>query len=150
MTAFPKIPKSAIAVLNTAGMHSLEDMTAWPEDQVAELRGVGPKAFATLQQAMNVAGLEFDPTSDKQADGVNRAMAAERMKDVKTVPDEQVDLPRIGRPATSALVQIDVLRLEQLTTFTRQQILDLHGMGPKAVGILEEALAAKGLSFAEA
>lgn len=59
------------------------------------------------------------------------------------------DFPKgIGRPATNALLHAGYISLEQLTTVTAKQIADLHGVGPKAIRILKETLAQKGLSFA--
>lgn len=60
---------------------------------------------------------------------------------------ETSDLPRIGTPATRALATIGVTRLEQLSDFTQAEIADLHGVGPKAIRILNEALARRGLEF---
>jgi hypothetical protein len=59
-------------------------------------------------------------------------------------PDQ---LPRIGAPATRALASIDVTRLSQLTEHRADDLLKLHGMGPRAVGILRQALAEQGLSL---
>lgn len=59
------------------------------------------------------------------------------------------DLPRaIGRPATNALALAGYYRLEQLTQVSAKELLALHGVGPKAVRLLREALAARGLAFA--
>ena len=68
----------------------------------------------------------------------------------KTVGSDQQasDLPRIGQPATQALAGIGIQRLAQLTSFSEDEIKQLHGMGPKALGLLRQALAEKGLSFA--
>jgi len=57
-------------------------------------------------------------------------------------------LPPIGRPATQALALIGVTRLTQLTTMREADLLALHGVGPKAVGILRAALSERGLSYA--
>lgn len=57
------------------------------------------------------------------------------------------DFPRIGMPATNALLQFGVTKVEQLAKYTCNEIAELHGMGPKALGILEETLKAKGLGF---
>jgi hypothetical protein len=60
------------------------------------------------------------------------------------------DLPRrIGSPARQALAAAGYLRLEQLTGVSERELLKLHGMGPKALGMLREALAERGLSFAD-
>lgn len=55
--------------------------------------------------------------------------------------------PKISRPATSTLLAAGYTRLEQLTEVTEKDIAKLHGMGPKALGILRATLEAKGLSF---
>ena len=59
-------------------------------------------------------------------------------------PDE---LPRIGAPATRALTSVGITRLSQLTDHRAEELLKLHGMGPRAIKILREALADQGLSF---
>lgn len=60
------------------------------------------------------------------------------------------DLPKsIGNPATRALTGAGITRLEQLTQKSEAEILNLHGVGPRAIRILREALAERGLSFAD-
>jgi hypothetical protein len=69
------------------------------------------------------------------------------MKDKESAQPE-TDFPRqIGRPATGALAAAGYTRLEQLTHVTEAELLKLHGVGPKAIRILRETLAAQGLSF---
>ena len=63
---------------------------------------------------------------------------------------EIIDLPKIGAPATRALMAAGYTRLEQLTKVSEAELCRLHGMGPKALRILGEALRARNLSFAEA
>lgn len=59
------------------------------------------------------------------------------------------DFPRgAGNPARGALRAAGHTRLAQLTTVTAAEVLALHGVGPKAIGVLREALAAEGLAFA--
>lgn len=53
-----------------------------------------------------------------------------------------------GHPARGALRAAGYTRLSQLTTVTAAEVLALHGVGPKAVRALREALAAEGLAFA--
>jgi len=66
----------------------------------------------------------------------------------KKSPVEEGNLPpRIGSPALRALTAEGYTRLKQLTKMTEAEVLALHGVGPKAVGILREALKAQGLSF---
>jgi predicted flap endonuclease-1-like 5' DNA nuclease len=65
-----------------------------------------------------------------------------------TTLDER-PLPReIGRPATAALGTIGVTRLAHLTAFPANELLALHGFGPKALRILREKLGEQGLALA--
>lgn len=146
MTDLPKIPKSAVKVLNIAGVFTLEDCATWPAEELAALRGFGPKAFKTVEAAVHGAGLSFDPSSPKRAEPINRQMAEERMKDV-IEPTGPSNLPKIGRPATQALAQIGVRNVEQLADYTEAEILALHGMGPKAIRILQPVMAEMGVRF---
>ncbi|HVU14925.1 MAG TPA: DNA-directed RNA polymerase subunit alpha C-terminal domain-containing protein [Phototrophicaceae bacterium] len=58
------------------------------------------------------------------------------------------DLPKMSAPAQRALAGAGITRLDQLTTKREAEIAKLHGMGPKALRELREALAAHGLKFA--
>jgi hypothetical protein len=61
------------------------------------------------------------------------------------------DLPAgLAKPAQRALAAAGYRRLEQFTSISEAEVLKLHGMGPKAIELLRRALAAKGLSFADA
>jgi predicted Fe-Mo cluster-binding NifX family protein len=65
-------------------------------------------------------------------------------------PDQnQSDFPKTSNPAQTALHLAGYYRLEQLTKVTEAELLALHGVGPKAIRILREALAEKGWKFAE-
>jgi hypothetical protein len=55
--------------------------------------------------------------------------------------------PRIGRPATAALTLAGYTTYASLARATAKELLALHGVGPKAIRILEEELAARGLAF---
>jgi hypothetical protein len=55
----------------------------------------------------------------------------------------------IGQPARRALVQAGYLRLSQVSQLSEAELNRLHGVGPKAVDRLRQALAARGLSFAD-
>ena len=57
------------------------------------------------------------------------------------------DFPKIGAPALRALHRAGYTKLEQLTQTNEAELAKLHGMGPKALRILREALEAKGLQF---
>jgi predicted flap endonuclease-1-like 5' DNA nuclease len=58
-------------------------------------------------------------------------------------------LPPIGRPATGALAAAGVTTLSDVAALGERDLLAMHGVGPKAVRILREALAERGLSFAD-
>lgn len=57
------------------------------------------------------------------------------------------ELPKLSRPANRALEDAGFYQLEQFTAVTEGDLLKLHGVGPKAIRILNEALKEKGLSF---
>jgi predicted flap endonuclease-1-like 5' DNA nuclease len=54
----------------------------------------------------------------------------------------------VGRPAMRALASVGVTELDQLTRFTEAELKALHGMGPKALGLLKAALAVRGKALA--
>src|SRR5262245_51400075 len=63
---------------------------------------------------------------------------------------QESDFPgKLSAPARRALAGAGYTRLEQLSRISEAELKRLHGMGPKAIGQLREALAAKGRSFAE-
>ncbi len=58
------------------------------------------------------------------------------------------DLPHaIGKTATRELALNGITSLNTVTRRTQEELLAIHGVGPKAVRILAEALAARGLAF---
>ncbi len=71
------------------------------------------------------------------------------MRNVLDDDDSDGSLPPIGAPATRALAAQGVTRLADLTHYRSDDLLAWHGVGPKAVRLLEAALAEQGLSFAE-
>ncbi len=64
-----------------------------------------------------------------------------------TAPD---GLPSaIGRPATRALLLAGITTLEQVASHKEAELLALHGMGPRALEILRDALEATGRTLAD-
>jgi hypothetical protein len=53
----------------------------------------------------------------------------------------------VGAPATRALLGAGYTELEQLDGVPAAELKKLHGMGPKALQVLQEALAAQGKSM---
>jgi hypothetical protein len=61
---------------------------------------------------------------------------------------KESDLPTgLAKPAQRALAAAGYLRLEQFTKLSEDDVLQLHGMGPKALELIRRALMAQGLSF---
>lgn len=56
----------------------------------------------------------------------------------------QSDFPKIGAPALRALANENIKQLSDLQKFSEDELLCLHGFGPKALSILKEALKEKG------
>jgi DNA-directed RNA polymerase alpha subunit len=70
--------------------------------------------------------------------------------DMKRHDQQESDLPtELAKPARRALTGAGYLRLEQFTRLSEDDVLRLHGMGPKALDQIRRALAARGLSFAD-
>jgi hypothetical protein len=61
----------------------------------------------------------------------------------------EVDFPRIGAPATRALLGAGYRQLTELNGVPRRQLGELHGMGPKALRLLQEALETRGMSLGQ-
>ena len=57
-------------------------------------------------------------------------------------------LALLGAPARRALENANIVSLAELARHSEQEILALHGMGPKSIPILRQALQAAGLDFA--
>ncbi len=66
---------------------------------------------------------------------------------MKAEMTQESELPKISKPAERGLRNAGFNRMEQFTEVTENDILKIHGVGPKAVRILKEALGEKGLSF---
>ncbi len=63
----------------------------------------------------------------------------------------EAGFPRsIGAPATRALVGAGYRELSQLAGVPAAELKKLHGMGPKALRLLQEALEQQGLSLGPA
>lgn len=54
----------------------------------------------------------------------------------------------VGKVAIRELKRAGYTRLEQFAGVSETELLKLHGVGPKALAVLREALAERGLAFA--
>ncbi|NHN30458.1 helix-hairpin-helix domain-containing protein [Paenibacillus agricola] len=55
----------------------------------------------------------------------------------------------LGKPAQRALAGAGYSRVEELAKVSEAELLQLHGMGPKALRLIRSTLADKGLSFSD-
>ena len=63
--------------------------------------------------------------------------------------ESESDLPAgLAKPAQRALAGAGYVRLEQFTRVSEAEVLQLHGMGPKALEQIRRALADRGRAFA--
>jgi len=69
----------------------------------------------------------------------------EGLRDAVVMSD--ADLPKIAAPAVRALASIGITRLDQVANQSESELLALHGFGPRALRILNEALEARGQSL---
>lgn len=56
-------------------------------------------------------------------------------------------LPPLGAPAERALAQAGIFNMKQVSRYTEQMIASLHGVGPKAIKILQTELKKLDLKF---
>jgi len=63
--------------------------------------------------------------------------------------DESELTAAIGQVARRELAVHGIRRYDQLAGRTRGELLAIHGVGPKAIRILAEELAARGQSFSD-
>ncbi len=56
-------------------------------------------------------------------------------------------LPPVGSPATNALRSAGYTSIDQLAGVPRRELAALHGVGPKALRIIEAALEERGSSL---
>jgi hypothetical protein len=80
------------------------------------------------------------PAHTKRPEG-HAVAAIPDIRPVGDLPDE------IGKTAARELAANDITSLEQVAEHSKGDLLAIHGVGPKAIAILGDALAAKGLSY---
>ncbi|MEV3985366.1 hypothetical protein [Nonomuraea sp. NPDC049758] len=131
------------------------------KDNLVELRLPAPDAEEALAAHPAAQRLDRDatpvgvrvPIGDINGQQLNhwvrRAWLAQAPRHLATrvaagddaTPGEVGDLPKaIGGPATRALAGAGITMLTQVAALTDAELLALHGVGPKAVRVLREAL----------
>jgi DNA-directed RNA polymerase alpha subunit len=76
---------------------------------------------------------------------MKNAREEQAMDKHNTLPESE--LPKMSKPANRGLQNAGYHKLEQITEVTEAEILKIHGVGPKAIRILNEVLMERGLSF---
>ena len=66
---------------------------------------------------------------------------------MKCVSSSLDTLPKIGAPATRALNNAGYVALRELAGVSRAEMATLHGMGPKALDIIQSTLEQHNLSL---
>ncbi len=72
---------------------------------------------------------------------------------MKQTPEAARETPlpgKVPQPALRALAEAGITTLGQLAALSEKELLKLHGVGPKGVRILRQALEQAGLTFAGA
>ncbi|GAB3701334.1 MGMT family protein [Mariniluteicoccus flavus] len=111
-------------------------------------KGLRQKAFARWADE----GITVKPNglgcriADFRAD-LERLAADYERAIAQVLADAGLALPTMSQPAHRALAQAGVRALEDVTTWTRADLAALHGMGPKALRELDEALERAGLAY---
>jgi DNA-directed RNA polymerase alpha subunit len=72
------------------------------------------------------------------------------MTNKKQIASDFDALPGVAAPARRALANAGYTRLAQLTKTTKAELMQLHGMGPKAMGAIKKAMREQGLAFQHA
>jgi hypothetical protein len=68
-------------------------------------------------------------------------VATPDVRPVGDLPDE------IGKTAARELCLNGITSLRQVAAYSKKELLAIHGVGPKGIAILGEAMAGKGLDY---
>ena len=137
-----KTPNEFIAEAKRKKLTEYKDIIAWLKQDYG--LGLGhARAIAYVIQR----GPNFEV---RQTTGTHRDTSGTLKLDGKSKKKQESDLPaKMGAPAERALAGAGIRKLKDVTKFSEREIGKLHGVGPNAIGKLRQALAEKGLSFAE-
>lgn len=61
--------------------------------------------------------------------------------------DRITDVLKLGAPAERALANAGISTFEELSGWTRKDLAGLHGIGPKALSLLDPALSERALAY---
>lgn len=60
---------------------------------------------------------------------------------------KKTDIPKTAAPALRALLSKGIRKMSDLGKFTEKEVANLHGMGPKAMGILKQEMRKRKITF---
>lgn len=112
-----------------------------------------PAASALLSGAMNEAALWIAEANDRETALAEAwqtlALLLGSMRQTPPIaPSTQNELPAsIGKVARRELEAAGYTRYAQLNGTSRKKLLAIHGVGPKAIRLLDAELASRGLAF---
>jgi hypothetical protein len=138
-----KTPKQFIAEAKKKKLSESRDIIAWLKKDY----GLGLGHARALDYVIR-RGPGFEV---RQRTGTHRDASGTLRLEGKPRKDRKStsgDLPeKLGAPAERALTNAGIKKLKDLTKFSEEEIKQLHGVGPNALGKLRQRLAEKGLSF---
>lgn len=114
-------------------------LARFPAAKTSAGRGVGLAIALSDVNGMELNSLVYKAWLSRAP---QHLVAAQREAATGAAPAGPDALPKsIGKPATQALLLAGVRSLTDLAGWTEAELLALHGVGPKAVKILAQALA---------
>lgn len=108
------------ALLHYLGIDTLEKLSAYTENEILDLHGMGKASMPILRKALEEKGLKFK---------------------------EEGFLGDLSAPARRALENKGITTTKELAEYTEKEILALHGVGPASLPAMKKALEEKGLNF---
>jgi hypothetical protein len=93
--------------------------------------------------------LKMGPRREGEVEIANEGLIRHRLKG-RRVSKQSIQQPEsafpkgIAKPALRALAAAGVSRIDQLAKFTESELRAMHGMGPKAIGIIKAELRKQG------
>ena len=147
-----RVRENVFAALSAPGQAELQ----LPASTIADLLKRHPTAIKSGSEVIelplaDVNGMELNSLVYRawlHRAPAELAEAARAAKAGKPAADSEHGLPAtIGRPATRALLLAGISTLEEVARHTEEELLALHGVGPRAIRLLGEALAARKLDF---
>ena len=123
----------------------------YAEDALARLDVLSPAGEGAVQvELAAINGMHLNSLVEKAWLSCAPARLAEaRLNSLqaKAPPGPDALPTAIGKPATRALLAAGIDSLTAVAGRSEQELLALHGVGPKAIRLLSEALAGRGSGF---